>query len=204
MVDLYPVPIQIIPSVRPVPQIVPLSTVRRWARVTGNPNAHRMDMAGITVPGIRPDTRTIQFARRFQEGGRQFRYRTGALTIRIWSHIYLSDRLRECERRVWAAHEMDHVQDYEQVGATLMLRLQHNPFMREFFVDQTWYPESEESIGTLAQRFETECARLFQQFTAEAAVRRDSPAGYERVRARIREACSGRIVRPSRRAGDRR
>jgi hypothetical protein len=203
MVDLYPIPIRIIPSVRPTPQIVPLAMLQRWAHATGNPNAHHRDMAGITVPGIRLDTSSLQLDRTIHERRAQIRYRAGSLTIRVWNSIYLSDRLNECEQDFWEAHEMDHVHDYEQLSHPLMLRLQGNQFMREFFLEQTWYDENRQTITWIANRFETECAQIFQQLTGDAARHRDTPAEYERVRARIRETCTGRLRRPTRRASER-
>ncbi len=61
MVYLHPIHVSIIPSVRPTPQIVPLATIRFWARRVGNPNASRQDIAGITVPAITVDVRGIRF-----------------------------------------------------------------------------------------------------------------------------------------------
>lgn len=204
MVDLYPVPIQIVPSERSAPQIVPLVELQRWARITGSSDAHRQDMAGITTPGMRANPRNIQFTRQFHDGIPQFRYRGGSLEIQLWNQIYLSDRLGECERRIWETHEQDHVRDYVQLSGPLMRRLQDNTFMQEFFVERRWYPDTTESIRRIAASFERECTQIWQDLTRAAVQQRDTPAEYERVRALVRQTCAGHMRRATRRASERR
>lgn len=196
MVDLYPISITIVPSERPTPQIVPLATVRAWARRTGNPSGHRRDMAGITVPWIRPETRPLQFEERRHEGTAQFRYASGSLLIRTWHQVLISNTLSRCQQRIWTAHEFDHISDNHRAAGTLMLRLQTQPFMREFFLDRRWYDRNPETITRMASQFEETCARVYRQLTLEAAGRRDTPAEYDRIRQRIRATCGASRHRP--------
>jgi hypothetical protein len=201
MVDLYPIPITTIPLERPQPQVVPVATIQDWARRIGNPDAHRRDMAGITVPSILVDHSALRDSHRSHEGTREFRYLSGTLTIYLRNRIFISGSLSPCEKRIWTSHEMLHVQDYEQLMGTLNLRLQSDSFMLAFFVDKQWFPENARQL--MMDSIRETCARIFRQLTTDATARRDSDSEYERVRALVRETCYGRARRPSRRASDR-
>ena len=201
MVNLYPIPIITIPLLRPTAQIVPVATIREWARRTGNPQAHRRDITGITVPSILVDHRSLRDSHRIHQGTREFRYLSGTLTIYLRQRVFVAANLTSCEQRIWTAHEFDHVRDNEQLMGTLMLRLQTESFMQSFFVQRQWLPEDARAL--IVDSIRETCARIFRQLTADAVRRRDTPAEYQRVRSRIRETCYGRARRPSRRASAR-
>ncbi len=188
MVDLHPIHVAISPSVRPTPRIVPLATVRSWARRVGNPNASRQDIAGITVPGITVDVRGIRFEqRRNLVGNMEFRYERGVLAVQTYSLIFISNRLSECERRIWTAHEFDHVRDYERLNERLLARVQVNPFLRSVFVERQWLPRN--SFDVIQTSIREACYRIYREFTAEASRRRDTSAEYQRIRNRVRANC---------------
>ena len=199
MVDLYPIHITTIPLVRPTPQLVPVATIQQWARRTGNPNAYRRDMAGITVPSILVDHRDLHFSHRVHNGAREFRYLSGILTIYLRQRLFIANTLSACEQRIWTAHESGHIRDNEHIMGTLMQRLQTESYMQAFFVQKQWFPEDAHDL--MMDGIRETCARIFRQLTADAVRRRDTSAEYRRVLERIREACHGRVRRPVHRAG---
>ncbi len=200
MIDLYPINVSIIPSVRPTPQIVPFATIRSWARRVGNPNASRQDIAGITVPSITVDLRGIRFEQRRNQGNTEFRYERGVLTIQTSSLIFISNRLNRCERRILIEHELNHVRDYERLNERLMIRIQSNAFLMSVFVERQWFPRS--SFNIIQTSIREICYKIHRNFTAEASRRRDTPAEYQRIRNRIRSTCGRgrrRTLQPRRR-----
>ncbi|MBI5557778.1 MAG: hypothetical protein HY885_09080 [Deltaproteobacteria bacterium] len=195
MVNPYPIPITTIPLERQAPQIVPAATIQEWARLTGNPRAQGQDVAGITVPSILVDPSGLRDEQRVRGRAREFRYRSGTLTLYLRLRIFINRGLSPCEQRIWTTHEMDHVRDYEQLMGTLNLRLQSDSFMRAFFLDRQWFPVNDR--GLMMDSIRETCAGIFRQLTQDAVTGRDTDAEYERVRSQIRETCHGRSRRPS-------
>lgn len=192
MVDLYPIPIVITPSIRPAPQVVSRATVQRWARETGNHNAHRQDVAAVTVPVITVDQRGLHYEQRQGQEGIEFRFQSGVLRLHTWHRIFISNTLSPCERRIWSTHELEHVRDNERLADRLMLRIQSDSYMQSIFVRRQWLPR--DSFDLIQDSTEETCARIYRELTAEAVQRRDTASEYRRIRTLIRTTC-GRVPR---------
>lgn len=199
MADPHRIPISIIPSVRPTPQIVPYATVQRWARETGNPNAHRDDMGAITVPSIRVDQTSLHFEQRRGQTEVEFRFQKGMLYLYTASAIYVSNRLSECERRIVLQHEFGHVVDNERLAGPLMERLQADSFMQSIFVQRQWVPSN--SFKLILSSIQETCFRIFRELIEEARRLRDTAAEYRHLRALIQEKCRPQATRQGIRGG---
>jgi hypothetical protein len=193
MADPHRIPISIIPSVRPTPQIVPHATVQQWARETGNPDAHRGDMGAITVPSVRVDQTSLHFEQRRGQTEVEFRFQKGMLYLYIANAIYVSNRLSECERRIVLQHEFGHIVDNERIAGPLMERLQADPFMQSLFVQRQWL--SRNSFQLILSSIRETCFRIFRELIEEARRRRDTAAEYRRLRTLIQEKCRPQATR---------
>jgi hypothetical protein len=193
MADPNQIPISIIPSVRPTPQIVPQLIVQRWAKETGNPDPHKDAMGAITVPSIRVDQTSLHFEQRRGQTEVEFRFQKGMLYLYIANAIYVSNKLSECERRIVLQHEFGHVVDNERIAGPLMERLQADPFMQSLFVQRQWL--SRNSFKLILSSIQETCFRIFRELTDEARRRRDTAAEYRRLRALIHEKCRPQATR---------
>jgi len=190
MADPKTIPIEIVPTVRPPPEVVSQDIVRKHARDSGHPRADDLDIAGITVPYLVVDQTKIHYVQRRNAkvpGGIEFRYDKGTLHLTSGNRIYMSSTLSECERKIWETHELEHVKDNERLSGDLLDRLEVDGTLKAVFIMRQWYPRNDFNI--IQTSIEAACGNVFRELTAAAVKKRDTAAEYERVRAVVRETC---------------
>ena len=174
-----------VPAAKPVPA----KEVQDAAAAQGNPFASRA--IAITKPSIHFETKQLNFETITNKSGTQFRFQAGTLPLTLDQEILVSDALSDCAKKIWLAHEQDHVTDNDGVMNQMDAELRKDTDFADILLFPKWQPVGKNNANfTKAQKIIGErIGVVFKNLTSAAATARDTDAEYKKVEAAIKKGC---------------
>lgn len=143
-------------------------------------------VVGITIPILAHDFTGLNFHTR--NGGTEFRFNTGTLSLTLRQEVHVSNGLGPCARTVWLQHENLHLGDNSRLLADLDRELRADAVFASLLVTPVvWHPRA--SFASVQGQIAARIGAVFTRLTTAAATHRDSAGEYRRVERQIRARC---------------
>ena len=172
----------------PPAKSVPVKDVQDAATAQGNPYAAKA--IAITMPKVHHETKQLNFETvTNKKNGTQFRFKAGTLPLTLSQQILISDSLSDCAKKLWLAHEQDHVTDNEDVMNKMDAELRKDADFAAILLFPKWTPvgKNNENFDKANKTIGDRIGAVFVRLTSAAATARDTDAEYKRVEAEIKK-----------------
>jgi hypothetical protein len=164
--------------------------ITQLAQTQSSPVPTGATVVGITIPVIRSDQTALQYHTR--NGGTEFRFNTGTLSLTLRQEIHLSNALSQCARTIWLQHEQKHVRDNEQIMSRMDAQLRADTQFADILVNPTvWRPRSQ--FGATQQTIQARVGAVFTRLTQGAATALDTRQEYANTDTQVRIRCNASV-----------